>query len=219
MSAATRAVATANGICNSRFRQGDFFVWLYRDERGRPSSWERYTVRAGDGDTLVLDMASKFEAGEPYNTHHRMRFRLANNLLARESCKQWSFDEFAFSQDGAWLKAPHRDNVQAFEEKFNVFLMPPVLPLPANVMRSRRWGVPALGGDVATLVQSSRHAYTNSWYIREPRRLAGVAGFKAFSESVGGSYTFELIAVGNTDNTDSAGPLNTGSEAGRSPFG
>ena len=80
-------------------------------------------------------------------------------------------------------------------------------------------GVPALGGDVATLVQSSRHAYTNSWYIREPRRLAGVAGFKAFSESVGGSYTFELIAVGNTDNTDSAGPLNTGSEAGRSPFG
>jgi len=217
------SAATAVSICETRFRQGDWWIWRYTDPTGAPSSWERYTVRASAGCDLVLDMASKFAENEPFLSHHRMRFSLADNLAARESPKQWAFKEFAFSSEGEWRTAPHRDNVQAFEEKFDAFLMNPVLPLAVRVERERTKAVRALGGGAgfgrATLVQSRRHAHTNAWYIREPRRHAGLAAFKAFGAEGGPhTYTFELVALGCAEDTDGAGPMTTAAE-GRSPYG
>ena len=213
--------AAAEQIGAKRFRQGDYWVWLYTDADGKPSSWERYSVRASSaGSELVIDMASKFEEREPYSTHHRMRLKLANNLLARDSREQWCFEEFAFSQGEAWYEAPHRDNVQAFEEKFNVFLMSPVLPAPVRAVRTRGRDL-ALGGAAAgraTLVQSRRHAYTDAWYIREPRALCGLAAYKEFGGGEGGGYTFELIEVGCAEDTSGAGPLKTDGR-GRTPYG
>lgn len=58
------------------------------------------------------------------------------------------------------------DNVQAFEEKFNIFLMldPTLVPFPPgniappdmkNAMVNKTW---------TTLLRPPRHAYTKSWY-------------------------------------------------------
>lgn len=223
MSAASRLETAANSICDRKFRQGDWWVWLYRDGAGNPSSWERYSVRARSGANLVIDMASKFDEAESYYTHHRMRLSIADNLAARATRKEWMFREFAFHQDDTWREAPHRDNVQAFEEKFDVFLMSAALPTAARVLRERSKSVAALGvGDLgrATLVQSRRHQYTSAWYIREPRNLAGVAAFKEFREAgnAGSPYTFELIGMGSAMDTDAAGPLSTDAR-GRSPYG
>ena len=148
-----------------------------------------------------------------------MRLSVADNLRATESREQWVMKEFAFFYEGTWREAPHRDNVQAFEEKFNSFLMSPALPAPVYVVRQRQRDVPALAGvGRATLVQSRRHAYTSSWYIREPRRWAGLAAYKAFGvEGDEGTYTFELIALGSDDSLDGVGPLST-EAMGRSAF-
>ena len=262
MSAAQIATATSERICASRFRSGDFWVWLYSDGSGQPSSWERYTVgrhsthacasaltaapftpvpqcssqqhaphapliaklhcsatqvRASEGASVVLDMASKFAEDDPYATHHSMRLSLTDNLMARDTHEQWTFKEFAFRSGGQWLEAPHRDNVQAFEEKFDAFLMSPALPAPARILRGREKEVAAVGR--ASLIQSRRHQYTNAWYIREPRRHAGVAGFKAFGvEGRSETFTFELIATGSATDTSAGGPLDTGA-SGRSPYG
>ena len=104
-------------VAARRFRPGDWWVWLYRDGAGRPSSWERYSVRACAGEDLVIEMATKFEAAEAWNTHHRMRLSLAENLAAEKRAGEWALRSFAFAQDGRWREAPHRNNVQAFEEK------------------------------------------------------------------------------------------------------
>jgi len=192
----------AAAIVSDRFNQGDWWEWLYRDPTGQPSSWERYSVRAvGLDGELVIDMASRFSEDEEYNVHHRMCLSLGESLAATE--------------DGLWCEAPHRDNVQAFEEKFNVFLMQPSR-VRARIARTRTREVTALGR--ATLVQSPRHNYTSSWYVQEPRRYAGLAAFKAFGpEKASSTYTFELVRMGN-DLIAHAGSLS--SEAyGRSPFG
>jgi len=183
-------------IASTRFRQGDYWIWLYRDGSGQPSSWERYSVRASSLDAeVVIDMASRFSEDEEYNTHHRMRLSIGDCLTANTGPKQWCFREFAFNNDGLWCKAPHRDNVQAFEEKFNIYLMGP-LPLPAHVVQTRTRQIAALG--MTTLVQSQRHKYTGAWYVREPREHAGVAAFKAFGhENASDTYTFELVERGN----------------------
>ena len=97
------------------------------------------------------------------------------------------------------------DDAQAFEEKFDCFAM---LPLPARprAVASRTLALPeAVGGGPgvrALCCQSPRHQYTGAYHIREPRRLAGVAAYKRFTEGgtaqqEEGAFTFELTAVGN----------------------
>ena len=213
--ALTRAAAE---ICRRRFRAGDWWVWLYRDGSGQPSSWERYSVRGSDGDELVLDMSSKFEDAAPYHTHHRMHLSVADNLGARDSAKQWQLREFAFAnQKGDWCEAPHRDNVQAFEEKFNVFMMRQALPLPVAITQQRVRDVAGIGSRIS-LVQSRRHEHTDAWYVREPSYYAGLAAFKAFGvEGSKDSFTFELVALGSAMDTSDMATLSTDA-AGRSGF-
>lgn len=209
-------MSVANAL-NSRFKQGDWWVWLYREPDGTPSSWERYSVRATDSSELVIEMASRFAEDEPYNSHHRMRLSLLECFNAAQDRSQWTFKQFAFNQQGSWCEAPHTDNVQAFEEKFNVFLMT-ALPTPATIVETRTREVAALGGR-STLVRTKRHGYTDAWYVREPRKHAGLAAYKAFGdeEQPGGAFTFELIAMGSSEDVDLSGGLS--SQADRSPFG
>ena len=121
---------TAQSICQARFALGNWWTWTYRDAQGGPSSWERYTVVAVADTTLVIEMASKFEDADPFRAHHRMTLDVAESLAARSGSGQWALRRFSFRDaDDAWRTAPHRDNVQVFEEKFDCFAM---LPLPAR---------------------------------------------------------------------------------------
>ena len=96
-----------------------------------------------------------------------MRLKLANNLLARDSREQWCFEEFAFSQGEAWYEAPHRDNVQAFEEKFDVFLMTPALPA-----RVRLASLPLTGSaSFAGIALPSRHGRPARLLFRAGSRM------------------------------------------------
>ena len=121
---------TAQSICQARFALCNWWTWTYRDAQGGPSSWERYTVVAVADTTLVIEMASKFEDADPFRAHHRMTLDVAESLAARGGSGQWALRRFSFRDaDDAWRTAPHRDNVQVFEEKFDCFAM---LPLPAR---------------------------------------------------------------------------------------
>jgi hypothetical protein len=70
-------------------------------------------------------------------------------------------------------------HAQAFEEKFNEFLMAPASRRPwfsqkaVTIESDRRCDVAPLGE--ATLVQSARHAYKGAWYVQAPAQYAGVA--------------------------------------------
>jgi len=186
-------------ISRHRFREGNWWVWLYRDGTGKPSSWERYSVRSRVADELVIDMASKFEEADAFHAHHRMRLNLGDALCG--DAKDWEFGGFAFCQDGDWREAPQRDNTQAFEEKFDVFLMGETLDV--HVVRERELDVRGVG-ERALLVQTQRHEYTGAWYVSAPRRLAGLAAFKAFGkEGLADTFTFELISMGSArDSSD-----------------
>ena len=87
--------------------------------------------------------------------------------------------------------------MQAFEEKFDVLSMvrnlqasPDVLATSqgsakavvdsANAQDRTRSEIGAFGP--ATLAQTSRHRYTDAWYVIEPRARAGVAAFKQFGD-------------------------------------
>ena len=37
-----------------RFERGDYYVWLYRDEHGAPTSWERYSIVTTDREQDVI---------------------------------------------------------------------------------------------------------------------------------------------------------------------
>jgi len=109
----------------TRFCEGDYYVWLYRDEVGVPTSWERYSVTraaAGDG-TITIEMATKFARDHDFFTHHRMIVDLRQHVLAEESRDGWKIGFEYLDQDGRWTANGAGDNVQAFEEKFDVFEM------------------------------------------------------------------------------------------------
>ena len=109
-----------------------------------------------------------------------MTVDISDALAARDGRSLWALRCFSFKDaEEAWRTAPHRDNVQAFEEKFDLFAM---LPLPARprAIATRTFALPelALEADGRLLCcRTSRHAYTNAWFVREPRRHAGVAAF------------------------------------------
>ena len=147
------------------------------------------------GDQVLIDMSSKFQEDAEYEVHHRMHISLGDALSAASDRKQWRLRKFGFIRDGRWLEAPFRDNVQAFEEKFDSFLMASPTSGPMRAQRSRLLDVAALGQ--ATLIRSARHAYTGSWYVTEPSEHAGVAAFKSMGkEGDPDTYTFELVGMG-----------------------
>merc|ERR1712216_147735 len=92
-----------------------------------------------------------------------------------------------------WTANGVGDNVQAFEEKFNIFLMldPALLPSPPGNITPPDTKDAMVNKTWTTLLQPPRHAYTKSWYAPYGHRLAGVALQKEFD-----SHSFELIAVG-----------------------
>lgn len=109
----------------TRFCEGDYYVWLYRDEAGVPTSWERYSVtRAATVDsTITIEMATKFARDDNFFTHHRMIVNLHQQVLAEESRDGWRIGFEYLDEDGKWAANGTGDNVQAFEEKFDVFEM------------------------------------------------------------------------------------------------
>jgi len=147
----------ANAISDtlrSRFRVGDSYVWLYRDVDGNPTSWEKYTITGIDesatidendndenaiakrpGFVATIEMSTKFEEEEAYQTHHRIRANLIDHVMkSSESKEDWriGFEFFLPSSSNAnddsertgdWKPFGKGDNVQAFEEKFDVFSM------------------------------------------------------------------------------------------------
>ena len=208
-------VSAGRRVAKDRFRKGDYWVWLYRDGAGNPSNWEKYSVRDCSGDEVLIDMASKQGECEEYQVHHRMHVSLAEALAASDDKSQWNLRKFGFIRDGKWLEAPYRDNVQAFEEKFDGFLMATTptpdphadvpaantrLTKPAGGVRERLLDVEALGE--ATLVRTPRNTYTGAWYVSSGHRNAGVAAFKAFGkEGQPGTYTFELVGFGTREDS------------------
>lgn len=194
-------VQQAKALSATRFQKGNFWVWLYRTPSGEPYSWERYTVCESrpDGE-VVIEMSSRFSEDEKYSAHHRMTLSLDDCLAAKVYHKTWRFHEFAYKLEGEWVEAPFNDNVQAFEEKFNVFLMGRD-GLPASTTKVRT-DAAVIPGDFSPtgLVQTKRHGYTNSWYAHHLHQHAGLAAFKEFTEDhqeEGRSYTFELIDMGH----------------------
>jgi hypothetical protein len=118
-------LAVSMSALRTRFCEGDYYVWLYRDEAGVPTSWERYSVTraaAGDG-TITIEMATKFARDHDFFTHHRMIVDLRQHVLAEESRDGWKIGFEYLDEDGRWTANGAGDNVQAFEEKFDVFEM------------------------------------------------------------------------------------------------
>ena len=218
------AASIARTLCTSRFCAGHWWLWQYRDGDGVTTSWERYFVAEVDADSccVTIEMASKFEEDEPYNTHHRMRFNMVDALSAQESKDDWQYQAFQFRDAaGDWVDAPWRDNTQAFEEKFDVFEM----TTPADVARSATCqrdiraplGAPrgaTMGSTRASLSQSERHAYNGAWYVREPREHSGVCALKWFGEAVAAdTFHFELVDFGFAAVADDGAPVTSATAA------
>ena len=221
-------VAMGRELAESRFSKGSWWIWQYSDGEGRPYSWERYSVIGVDGDEVLIDMATTLQEHEPFATHHRMHLSLGEVLSAKEDHRQWKFRKFGYLRDERWWEAPHNDNVQvrfrlpvrrnagayshaltpllaaqAFEEKFDEFLMAPASAV--TIESDRRCDVAALGETL--LVQSARHSYTGAWYVQAPARHAGVAGLKYFgTEGDPSTYRFELVAMGSERADDTPTP-------------
>ena len=143
------------------------------------------------GSDLEIELASKFAADEEFTAHHRMRLSLEDALGAREAKSDWQLRRFDFLDGIFWRVAPHRDNTQAFEEKFDVFSMRSAATAESG-SATRSQEVAALGR--SDLYRSRRHEYTGAWYVRDGSH-AGCAAFKSFGPEGGAdSFTFELWA-------------------------
>jgi hypothetical protein len=210
-------VQQAKTLSATRFERGNYWVWLYRSPSGEPYSWERYTVcESGPDADVVIEMSSRFSEDDKYSTHHRMKLSLVDCVAAKAYHKTWRFHEFSYKLDGEWCEAPFNDNVQAFEEKFNVFLMvrDALLtshPHPSTTTTKMKPDAIVIPGDMwpTGLVQTKRHDYTNAWYAHHHHQHAGLAAFKEFTEDhqeEGRSYTFELIEMGRS--SGSKGQIN-----------
>ena len=75
----------------------------------------------------AIEMSTKFEEDEAYQTHHRIKADLVDHYLeSSESREGWRIGFEFFASDGeggAWKTFGKGENVQAFEEKFDVFSM------------------------------------------------------------------------------------------------
>jgi hypothetical protein len=192
-----------------RFSRGDSYTWVYRRKNKDAAvitSWERYTVAQVDYPHLGMEMASKFDLQEPFETHHRMIINMEQHLQAASSEKDWSLVSFEYKDhtknisegdhSSHWHKLGHGQNVQAFEEKFNLFLMPHANVTGGHVQEPTVitqqpitiYNSSSLSMISATITRPLRHLYAQSWYACQPDELAGIAIWKDFGE-----YTFSLV--------------------------
>jgi hypothetical protein len=178
-------------MLRERFRTGDSYTWLYRQKEDHvATSWERYKVTDVHYPYLVLEMASKFSSRDVYQTHHRMIVHIEQQLTAVHRPDDWKLVAFEYlsSDTEKWILMGDGSNVQAWEEKFNVWVGIPTKLSPMEhrtmVMSLQKNGRPTQ----VQVVRPQRHRYTNSWYGLYPDHLRGVALFKDFGE-----HTFELI--------------------------
>ncbi|CAB9521669.1 expressed unknown protein [Seminavis robusta] len=216
-------------LVQERFQAGDSYTWLYRYQ-GKEASWERYTVLDVFYPYLRIELASRFVVdnnqaaackgkGDLYQTHHRMTISMEQQLSASDDPEEWSLVSFEYYyQDGShnrggWTSLRGQNNVQAFEEKFNVFVMPYkkncasnstgtgslrevlVIPAPHKTIILKKKTNHSTNGPTelkTAVTRPSRHQYTNSWYACHPDELAGIALWKEFE---GGEYSFELVEM------------------------
>lgn len=201
-----------------RFRVGDYYVWLYQDKDGVPTSWEKYSVTSSDDSgVVVIEMATKFSEDDDYFTHHRMTVDMADHLASFNNRTNWRLKAFEYLDgDQKWRKHGLGDNVQAFEEKFDVFSMLNLTNNSKQLNNNNKDGyeestrVVAFEGESGaseniTLARSDRHRYTDAWYaagatvpLPSDQCLSGVAFLKHFAE-----HSFSLIKSGRgTDEID-----------------
>lgn len=167
-------------------RPSDQYVWLYKDKDGSPTSWGKYTVRDSTDDGVVLiEMATKFSQQEEYSTHHRMRVDMTEHLASFGDRGDWRIG-FEYLDGKNWMPFGKGDNVQAFEEKFDVFSMIHMTE-DDGMMMTR---VVDVDDHELTLTRSTRHNYTEAWYAPSNHPLAGVAVLKQFAE-----HSFTLISI------------------------
>lgn len=184
-----------------RFRVGDYHIWLYRERESRsPTSWERYKVVRSDDGIVVVEMATKFSDKDAYLTHHRMSVDLAAHLEASNHRDDWRLTNFEFYQHGnkKWTNFGVGDNVQAFEEKYDIFSMLHPTTNKKHDDSSLEIRLVQVDEDSSNyslmLTRTGRHAYTGAWYC-DPTgphsHLSGVALLKDFEE-----HSFSLIESG-----------------------
>lgn len=184
----------------NRFRVGDYYVWLYRDTNNQTTSWEKYSIANVDGNGIVvINMSTKFSDEEEFVTHHRITVSLADNINAVDGKDGWVLLGFEYKDGEAddkmasvkWRQFGIGENVQAFEEKFDVFSMlhrPPNVDTSGEEIRMVR-----LNRDMVPLVRTNRHGYTEAWYAPpEHGQLSGIAVLKIFKE-----HSFTLIESGS----------------------
>jgi len=186
----------------NRFNVGDYYVWLYKDASNQPTSWEKYTVTdVHDNGTVVIDMSTKFSDKDEFTTHHRMRVNLADNLKAVDCKDNWKLCGFEYKdcdddgEDDAvetanWKQFGTGENVQAFEEKFDVFNM--LRHHQGVTITEKKNRTVKMNGTGLRLIRTNRHGYTDAWYAPlEHGELSGVALLKEFKE-----HSFSLIESG-----------------------
>jgi hypothetical protein len=146
VSATTNIIEIQNRILRQRFQENDTYVWLYKDQKNNPTSWEKYTITEitnnndSDNDNddhviVTIEMSTKFDRNELYVTHHRIIANLTeyciqimNNGNSRStptsSNSLWKigFDYYNYSNN-EWISFGDGQNIQAFEEKFDIVTM------------------------------------------------------------------------------------------------
>lgn len=134
-------------------------------------------------------MSTKFSVEDEYFTHHRMTVDFWKHLDAFEYSNDWKLSNFEYylddeQEESCWKQFGIGDNVQAFEEKFDIFSMLNMTKKfeTRNIMFQNR---------NLTLIRSERHQYTQAWYAPKEHFLSGVALQKSFAE-----HTFSLIKFG-----------------------
>ena len=189
---------TLGPVTLDMFKTGNYWVWEYLNNKKQRHSLERYQVVAVTGSKIDIEMASKLEEGEEWNTHHKFRVNLNHCLNAYKSVKPntWALEGFFYRFQGRqWLRAGNGSNVQVFEEKFSCIERFDVTKNYFEHIFS--------GGYLADLgdVELVKHRRINppagqydSWYIYQPYSLAGIAGRKTFNPGKEDSeYHFQLI--------------------------
>jgi len=170
------------------FRNGDYYIWLYCDMDGNPTSWERYSITQTQP-YLIIEMSTKFFQEEDFTTHHRMKVDLQEHFAAYNSREAWKVGfEYNHPVDG-WIIFGTGENVQCFEEKFDIFTM--LLP-PMTLDETAAVHSAMIDSKNTVLCRSERHAYTESWY--GTKEHLGIAVYKGFKD-----HCFKLIERGRFD--------------------
>jgi len=132
-------------VLRKRFQVGDEYIWMYQDQEGTPTSWEKYTITGinnnknsdsndehhDDHEVIVtIEMSTKFEEDDLYSTHHRIHANLTDRLINSNNSWKIGFEYYNHNnnnneeEDGSnWIRFGKGENIQAFEEKFDIFTM------------------------------------------------------------------------------------------------